>query len=125
MKKHCFALIYGWIFVLAFILIGSFILALILQFTTVSQSMLSWIAFAVGLLALFCGGLITGMKGKAKGWIFGGIVGAGFTLFVFFVQYLGYQNGFTFEQLMHHSAFILAAMFGGMIGVNLFSSATE
>ncbi len=122
MKKQFTALLYGWIFVLAFILITSFILALILQFTDISQWMLSWIAFGVGLVALFIGGLITGVKGKAKGWIYGGITGIGFTLFVFLVQYLGYQNGFSLEQLLHHSGYITAAVFGGMIGVNIFSS---
>lgn len=121
-KRQLNALLYGWIFVLAFILITSFILALILQFTDISQWMLSWIAFGVGLIALFVGGMVTGVKGKAKGWIFGGITGLGFTIFVFLVQYLGYQNGFTFEQLLHHSGYILAAVFGGMIGVNMFSS---
>lgn len=125
MKKQSIALIYGWIFILAFILIGSFVLALILQFTTISSSMLSWVAFAVGLLGLFVGGLVTGVKGKQKGWIYGGITGAGFTLFIFLVQFLGFQNGFSLEQIIHHAAFILAAMFGGMIGVNLLSNQTD
>jgi len=125
MNKQFVALIYGWIFILVFLFVGSFILALILQFTAISQSMLTWIAFSVGLLILFIGGLITGMKGKMKGWIFGGITGAGFTVFVFLIQYLGYQNGFSLEQIIHHSAYILAAMFGGMIGVNLFNNTTE
>ena len=66
MKKQSIALIYGWIFILAFILIGSFVLTLILQFTTISSSMLSWIAFAVGLLGLFVGGLVTGVKENKK-----------------------------------------------------------
>jgi len=116
---------YGWIFVLGFILIASFILAMLLQFTEVTQWMLSWIAFAVGLLALFSGGLITGIKGKSRGWIFGGITGVGFSLFIFLVQYLGYQNGFSLEQLLHHMAYIVAAIIGGMIGVNMFSTAEE
>ncbi|MHA6252141.1 TIGR04086 family membrane protein [Oceanobacillus sp. CAU 1775] len=125
MKKQSLAIVYGWIFILTFILIGSFILALLLQFTTISSSMLSWVSFAVGLLGLFIGGLITGMKGKKKGWIYGGLTGAGFTLFIFLVQFLGFQNGFSLEQIIHHSAFILAAMFGGMIGVNLFTNTAE
>ena len=125
MKRQLVALMYGWIFVLGFILIASFILAMILQFTEVTQWMLSWVAFAVGLLALFSGGLITGIKGKSKGWIFGGITGVGFSLFIFLVQYLGYQNGFSLEQLLHHTAYIVAAVIGGMIGVNMFSTAEE
>lgn len=125
MKKQLIALMYGWVFVLGFIIVASFILALILQFADMSGWMLSWVAFGVGLLSLFIGGMVTGIKGKSKGWVFGGITGAGFTLFVFLVQYLGYQNGFSFEQLLHHSGYIIAAVFGGMIGVNMFQNTEQ
>lgn len=122
MQRQFIALLYGWIFILAFSLISSFILALILQFTEISQWMLSWIAFSVGLIGLFIGGMITGMKGKSKGWVIGGLSGVGFTTFIFLVQFLGYQNGFSTSQIVHHSVFILVAMLGGMIGVNMFQS---
>ena len=125
MQRQFIALLYGWVFILLFIVISSFVLALVLQFTTISQWMLSWVAFSVGLVGLFIGGLITGMKGKSKGWVVGGVTGLGFTLFIFLVQYLGYQNGFSMQQMLHHSGFILAAIFGGMIGVNLFQKDTE
>ncbi|MCM3742219.1 TIGR04086 family membrane protein [Oceanobacillus luteolus] len=124
-QRQFIALLYGWIFILIFILASSFILALLLQFTDVSQWMLSWIAFAVGLIGLFIGGLITGMKGKSKGWIIGGLTGFGFSAFIFLVQYLGYQNGFSMEQSLHHLGFIFAAVLGGMIGVNLFQKDSE
>lgn len=125
MQRQFTALLYGWIFILVFILVTSFILALLLQFTDMSQWMLSWIAFAVGLLGLFIGGIITGVKGKSKGWIIGAISGLGFTTFIFLVQYLGYQNGFSTEQLLHHAGFLLAATFGGMIGVNMFQTDSD
>jgi len=124
-QRQFIALLYGWIFILIFILASSFILALLLQFTDVSQWMLSWIAFAVGLIGLFIGGLITGMKGKSKGWIIGGLTGFGFSAFIFLVKYLGYQNGFSMEQSLHHLGFIFAAVLGGMIGVNLFQKDSE
>lgn len=125
MQKQLVALLYGWIFIFIFILASSFLLALVLQFTEVSQWMLSWIAFAVGLIGLFIGGMITGVKGKVKGWIIGGLFGFGFTLFVFLVQYLGFQNGFSLEQMLHHLGFLFAAIFGGMLGVNLFQEERE
>lgn len=125
MQRQFIALLYGWIFILLFIVVSSFILALVLQFTTISQWMLSWVAFSVGLVGLFIGGVITGVKGKSKGWVVGGLTGLGFTLFIFLVQYLGYQNGFSMQQMLHHTGFILAAILGGMIGVNLFQRDTE
>ncbi|MEI3596580.1 MULTISPECIES: TIGR04086 family membrane protein [unclassified Oceanobacillus] len=125
MQRQLIALLYGWIFILLFIVVSSFVLALVLQFTTISQWMLSWVAFSVGLVGLFIGGMITGIKGKSKGWVVGGLTGLGFTLFIFLVQYLGYQNGFSIQQMLHHTGFILAAIFGGMIGVNLFQKDAE
>jgi putative membrane protein (TIGR04086 family) len=125
MQKQVIALLYGWIFIFIFILATSFFLALILQFSEISQWMLSWIAFGVGLLGLFISGLITGMKSKSKGWLIGGLAGVGFTLFIFLVQYLGFQNGFSMEQVLHHFGFIIAATFGGMLGVNLFQEEKE
>lgn len=119
MQRQFIALLYGWIFILVFILVSSFILTLILQFTEIRQQTLSWGAFSVGLIGLFIGGMITGIKGKSKGWIIGGLTGVGFTVFIFLVQFLGYQNGFSLDQTLHHLGFILAAILGGMIGVNL------
>lgn len=119
MQRQFIALLYGWIFILVFILVSSFILTLIVQFTGIRQQTLSWVAFSVGLIGLFIGGMITGIKGKSKGWIIGGLTGLGFTVFIFLVQFLGYQNGFSLDQTLHHLGFILAAILGGMIGVNL------
>lgn len=121
-KQQFIALLYGWIIVLGLILVTSIILAFLLQFTGMSESMLSWMTLAVGLISLFVGGLVAGIKGKHKGWVIGAITGIGFTIFTFLVQYLGYQQGFSIEQFLHHTGFILAALLGGVIGVNMIKS---
>ena len=72
----------------------------------------------IGLISLFIGGLIAGIKGKSKGWMIGAAIGIGFTLFVFLVQYLGYKQGFTLEQSLYHLGYLLAAIVGGVFGVN-------
>lgn len=120
MEKYQFiGLLYGWIVVLGLILLSSIVLAILLQFTAFNDPALSWVAFATGMVSLFIGGLIAGAKAKSKGWVIGGITGIGFTLFIFLVQYLGYQQGFSLEQLLHHAGYIFAATVGGMIGVNI------
>lgn len=123
MRKHQFiGLLYGWIIVLGLILLASVVLGFLLRFTTFHDPALTWIALVIGLISLFIGGLVAGIKGKEKGWITGMLTGLGFTLFTFLVQYLGFQQGFSIEQTMHHAAYILAALFGGVIGVNILSS---
>lgn len=118
-KQQLIALMYGWLVVFGLIFIASIALALLLRFTTFNEPTLSWVTLVIGLISLFIGGIIAGVKGKAKGWIIGGFTGLGFTLFIFLAQYLGYQQMFTLEQSIHHLGYILAALFGGVIGVNI------
>lgn len=119
MRKQVTALLYGWIVVFGIILITSIILAFVLRFSSLNEPTLSWITLTLGLITLFIGGLVAGIKGKAKGWIIGATIGIGFTLFIFLVQYLGYQQSFTMQQSLHHLGYILAAVIGGVIGVNV------
>ncbi|HLR03784.1 MAG TPA: TIGR04086 family membrane protein [Virgibacillus sp.] len=117
-NKSFVGILYGWIVILAAIFISSIILTFILKMTTISDASLTWISLAVGLCSLFAGGLVAGVKGKQKGWVIGGAVGLGFTLLTFIAQYLGYHEGFSFNQLLHHAGYIMAASVGGVIGVN-------
>lgn len=121
-RQQINALMYGWIVVLGLIFVASIILALLLRFTTFNEPTLSWATLIIGLICLFIGGLVAGVKGKSKGWIIGGATGLGFTLFTFLVQYLGYQQLFSLEQSIYHVGYILAALFGGVIGVNVIAT---
>lgn len=119
MNNHQFtALLYGWIVIFSLVFITSIILAFLLRFTLLNEPILSWITLGIGMVSLFIGGLVAGIKGKSKGWVIGGITGIGFTLFVFLVQYLGYKQAFSLEQSLHHLGYILAALVGGVLGVN-------
>ncbi|MDY0408563.1 TIGR04086 family membrane protein [Virgibacillus soli] len=118
MRQQFIGLMYGWIVIFGLILCASTVLALLLRFTTFNDPTLSWVTLSVGFIALFFGGLIAGMKGKSKGWMIGMFTGLGFTVLTFLVQYLGYKHGFSIEQTLHHTGYILAALIGGVIGVN-------
>ncbi|MFC2948462.1 TIGR04086 family membrane protein [Virgibacillus sediminis] len=119
MGKQFTALLYGWTVIFGLILVASVLIALLLRFTTFNEPSLTWVTLVIGLISLFLGGLAAGVKGKEKGWIIGGITGAGFTLFTFLLQYLGYSQGFTLEQALHHGGYVLAALIGGILGVNI------
>lgn len=121
-NKQLLALIYGWTIAFGIIFIASMILAIILRFTGFNEPTLSWVTLLVGLLALFVGGLVAGIKCGAKGWIIGGTIGLGFTLLVFLIQYLGYEQSFSLGQSIHHLGYVVAALIGGIFGVNLVSA---
>ncbi|WP_053074989.1 TIGR04086 family membrane protein [Ornithinibacillus californiensis] len=116
------ALLYGWIVILGLILVSSMAIALLLRFSSFSEPATDWVTLVIGLISLFIGGAVAGAKGKQKGWMIGIMTGLGFTVFTFLVQYLGYQVGFTLQQAIHHFFYILAALFGGAVGVNIASN---
>ncbi|GGA69253.1 TIGR04086 family membrane protein [Ornithinibacillus halotolerans] len=123
MRNHQFtALLYGWIVVLGLILVSSMGLAVLLRFSSFSESATNWVTLVIGLISLFIGGAVAGGKSKHKGWMVGAITGLGFTVFVFLVQFLGYQVGFDLQQAIYHFFYILAALFGGAVGVNIASN---
>ena len=118
-RKWALALVYGWTTILFMTLTAGALLSLIIRYSNIQPSTLSYITLAVGLLTLFVGGFIAGVKGKNKGWVIGLLTGLGFTLLIFFIQYLGYNELFSMKQTVYHGVYLLCAIFGSIIGVNL------
>lgn len=124
MKKNPFTgLLYGWIIIFGSLFLMGVIFALILSMTAMNEASLNWVSLIVVLIILFIGGIVAGAKGKQKGWVIGGIIGIGFTFFTFVVQYLGYEEGFSMNQIFLHMGYILAAILGGITGVNVSNNA--
>ncbi len=121
-NSYLVAVVYGWISILVLILISSTFLSLVVRFTTVSEFTLSYISLTIGLVTLFIGGIIAGLKGKENGWIVGILTGGGFTLLTFLIQYLGFNEVFSIKQSIYHLTYILAAVVGSIIGVNLMTN---
>ena len=113
------AMLYGLISVLFIALSFSFVISLILSFTSLTETSFSWVILVVSFLALFIGGVISGAKSKQKGWLTGLGTGLLFTIITFLVQYLGYNSVFSTEQYLFHGGYILSGILGGIIGVNL------
>ncbi|MEC1759178.1 TIGR04086 family membrane protein [Schinkia azotoformans] len=120
MAKNSFAaILYGVITTFVIVLTSSIILSLLLRFTKIQESSLTWVILTLSFLALFIGGFVSGGKGKQKGWFVGGGTGVLFTLLIFLVQFLGYQTSFSVEQMSYHIGYIIIAVLGGVIGVNM------
>lgn len=123
-NSYLMAIVYGWISILVLILVSSAFLSLVLRFTAISEFTLSYISLTIGLVTLFIGGIIAGVKGKENGWIVGALTGGGFTLLTFLIQYLGFNEVFSIQQSIYHITYILAAIVGSIIGVNLITNKT-
>src|SRR5690625_4859846 len=111
-KSKIVALLYGWLTILLFVLVSSAIMTFIIRFTSITSFTLSYVTLIIGLLILFLGGLMTGLKGKDMGLFLGFITGAGFSVLTFLIQFLGYNQLFSIEQSLFHATYILSAMAG-------------
>ena len=121
-NRYFLSICIGWIVSFGLIIIGSLIIALFLKMSSLNEPTLSWITLILGFISLFIGGIVSGVKGKTKGWLIGCILGIGFTVMVFLIQYLGYKEPFSIMQSLHHLGYIVAAIFGGIVGVNFIAS---
>ncbi|PKG26653.1 TIGR04086 family membrane protein [Cytobacillus horneckiae] len=112
---------YGIIAIFTLAIVCSFLFAIILRFTSLQESSVQYVITAISFIALFTGGFISGGKGKQKGWLLGGLTGLIYAIIIFLFQYLGFDKLFNGEQLVYFICYILIAMMGGILGVNMSS----
>ena len=114
-----FAILYGTISIFVMALIFSFIFSLLLRFTSLTVASVSYIILILSFICIFIGGIISGGKGKQKGWLVGGGTGLLYILVILLFQYLGHDSAFTARDWIQSACYILVCMMGGIIGVNL------
>ncbi|MFC0270132.1 TIGR04086 family membrane protein [Metabacillus herbersteinensis] len=112
---------YGLMTIFVIALLTSLVFSLLLKFTDLTESSITWLLIGISFIAVFIGGFVSGGKGKEKGWLIGGITALLYTLIIYLFQFLGYGQNFTIEQTLYHVGFLFVAMFGGVFGVNLSS----
>jgi putative membrane protein (TIGR04086 family) len=103
-------------------MIASLIFSMLLRFTSVTENSLTYVFMAASFISIFIGGFISGGKGQKQGLLLGGGTGLLYMLIVFLFQYLGQDSLFTVKQWIYHACFILTAMMGGVLGVNINSN---
>ncbi|MCX8002242.1 MAG: TIGR04086 family membrane protein, partial [Anoxybacillus mongoliensis] len=116
------AIFHGVITIFISAILCSFIFALLLKLTSYDETSLQWVMHVLAFLSLFFGGFIAGGKGKTRGWMLGGATGIIFTTIIFLFQFLGMDRTFSIEQWGYHAGFLVTAIIGGMIGVNVATS---
>ncbi|WP_308784463.1 TIGR04086 family membrane protein [Lederbergia panacisoli] len=114
-------MLYGVIAILLLGVVTSLIFSLILQFTETQEKSINLLITIISFLSVFAGGFICGGKGKQKGWLIGGATGLVYSLLILMYQFLGHSSLFSLEQLVYHICYILTAMMGGVLGVNILS----
>ncbi|EGL81629.1 hypothetical protein CathTA2_2992 [Caldalkalibacillus thermarum TA2.A1] len=109
----------GLLTIIVILLSLSLIFSLVLYFTSLPETTLQWFLMPTTLVTVLIGGLIAGYQSGRKGWYFGGLTGLGFILLSWLLSYLGYETPISVYTLLQYAGFLLIAMLGGIIGVNL------
>ena len=120
-KKMSVAVIYGVGTIFAIAMVASFFFSILLRFTSLTESSLTYIIMLVSFLSLFIGGFISGGRGQKQGLFLGGSTGFLYLLIIFLFQYLGHDALFTVKQWIYYGCFLITAMMGGVLGVNMSS----
>lgn len=124
-KNFAVSVFYGVVTIFLFAVLSSFIFSLILQFTETQEKSISLLVTIISFFAVFAGGFISGGKCKQKGWMIGGSTGILYTLVVLSYHYLGHSSFFSAEQFIYHICYIITAMMGGILGVNIVSGSSN
>ncbi|UTR09259.1 TIGR04086 family membrane protein [Evansella sp. LMS18] len=111
--------LYGILAILILVVAASFISSLLLRFTSMQEGSFTWVLLGFSFIAVFTGGFISGGRSGERGWLTGAVTALLFTIIIFLVQFLGYNQGFDTEQLLIHCGYLFAAILGGMLGVNV------
>ncbi|HET7628342.1 MAG TPA: TIGR04086 family membrane protein [Bacillales bacterium] len=108
--------------VVVVIVLASFVISLLLQFTNLSEASFATATIVISLLALLAGGIMAGRKAGERGWFIGAGAGFLYTILLSLIQFLGFETSFTPQQLLYFLMYVLVSALGGVIGVNLSSS---
>lgn len=111
--------ILGVLTIITVLIITSFILSLLLQFTTLQEQSLGWFILPFTLFTLLIGGVVSGYRSGHKGWYFGGLTGMCFILITWLISFLGYNAAVTLNTLLMYVGYLAIAIIGGIIGVNM------
>ncbi|KKB34553.1 TIGR04086 family membrane protein [Bacillus thermotolerans] len=122
MKSFSYGIMYGTLAIFVFAAACSLVFSLILRFSSLTEASLQMTITITSFIVLFIGGFVSGKLSGQKGWLTGGTAGLLYSLVLMTYQFLGYDAGLQWEQLVYHLCFIITAMMGGILGVNASST---
>ncbi|WP_050615891.1 TIGR04086 family membrane protein [Bacillus testis] len=118
-RKLGSAILYGTLTIFIIALLFSLLFSVLLRFTSLTESSLSYMILILSFLAIFFGGIVSGGRGKKQGWMLGGATGLLYTVILLLFQYLGHDQAFTIREWIQSLCYIVVCMMGGILGVNL------
>ncbi|WP_095995530.1 TIGR04086 family membrane protein [Salipaludibacillus agaradhaerens] len=113
------SVLYGVLMIFVLVIVTSFLGSLILRYTNTTEESFFWVLLIFSFIALFLGGFLAGGKSGEKGWFAGALTALMYSCVTFLTQFLSFNEGFDLQQIIIHSGYLITAIFGGMLGVNV------
>jgi len=108
----------GQCWIWAIVLLGSFILALIFNFTSFPTTQMPLFAHGLNAGAIWAGGFFTAKRSGKKGWYYGGLQGLVYAALIMLIGFLAFDARLMIHPLLFTTlAFGIGAL-GGIFGVN-------
>ncbi|MFO7263004.1 MAG: hypothetical protein A6D91_02070 [Bacillaceae bacterium G1] len=119
MEKNTFTpMLWGIVYTIAIVLAGSLIIALLLEWTTFSESQVPLIMYVINGIALLFGGFIAGRRSSTRGWLSGALSGLGYGLLMLLIGFLAFDMPLQAPAVAFLAIAALLSAFGGMLGIN-------
>jgi len=112
-------ILFGVISIVTILISTSFILSLILQFSSLKESSIQMFILPITLITLFIGGFVAGFKSGSKGWYMGALTGTGFLIIIWMISFLGFDTALSLKNALIYGSYLLLATIGGVVGVNM------
>lgn len=111
-------ILYGLTYTFSIVIISVLLLAIILTLTSLSDSRLPYISYAITVISILVGGYKAAKKAQIKGWYYGGITGLIYGLLLVIITFLAFDFSLNLRSLVLVVLTFLFGAFGGIFGVN-------
>ena len=108
----------SFIYIIATILILTFIITILSYFNIMNDKVTSIFKITIPIIALLIGGIYIGKRSLKRGFLEGLKLGAIFSLILIIFNYLALGNSFKIKYLLFYIILIISSILGSMIGIN-------
>ena len=117
--KYLKKLGFSFLYIIASILIITFIITILNYFNIISDKIISIFKILIPVISLFIGGFYIGKKSTSKGYLEGLKLGLLFSIFLLIFNFLALSNSFKLKYLLFYLIIIVSSILGSMIGINI------
>ncbi len=119
MEGHSFSsMLWGMMYTIIVVLCGSLILALLLEWTSFSESQVPFVMYIINGIALLWGGFVAGRRSSTRGWLSGAMSGLGYAILMLIIGFLAFDMNMSTQAAAFLAIAVLLGALGGILGIN-------